>query len=124
MAKTMKEILESFDFNRAAIAKQRLQNLRHQGRRVRGARIANLMRAAGLKEEEIDETDLDQLDEVLDKDASAETWIKDFVHSDAPQFQGKSKKERIKLALAAHYAKQRNEVVEHILEFGDPAKGQ
>ena len=110
MAKQLKEILESFEFNRAALAKQRLSNLRHQGRRVRGARIANLMRAAGLKEEELDETELDQLDEVLSKDASAEDWIKDFVHSDAPQFQGKTKKERIKMALAARY--KANEEVE------------
>ena len=84
MAKTLKEVLESFDFNRAALAKQRLQNLRHSGRRVRGARIANLMRAAGLREEEMDETDLDQLDEVLSADAKAEDWIHDFVHSTNP----------------------------------------
>lgn len=103
MAKQLKDILESFDFNRAALAKQRLQNLRHQGRKVRGARIANLMRAAGLKEEELDETELDQLDEVLSADAKAEDWIHDFVHSDAPQFSGKSKKERIKMALGAYY---------------------
>ncbi len=108
MAKSLKEVLESFDFNRAAIAKQRLQNLRHQGRKVRGARIANLMRAAGLKEEEMDETDLDQLDEVLNADATASDWIHDFVHSTNPKFEGKSKKERIKMALGAYYHKARH----------------
>jgi hypothetical protein len=108
MAKTLKEIFESFDFNRAAIAKQRLQNLRHQGRKVRGARIANLMRAAGLREEEMDETDLDQLDEVLSADATASDWIHDFVHSTNPKFEGKSKKERIKMALGAYYHKSRH----------------
>lgn len=116
MAKQLKEFLESFEFNRAALAKQRLANLRHSGRRVRGARIANLMRAAGLKEEEMDETDLDQLDEVLNADATASDWIHDFVHSTNPKFEGKSKKERIKMALGAYYskarAKQQNEEVE------------
>ena len=109
MAKQLKDVLESFEFNRAALAKQRLANLRRMGHKTRGARIANLMRAAGLKEEEMDEQDLDQLDEVLSKDASAEEWIHDFVHSDAPQFQGKTKKERIKMALAAKYAKANEE---------------
>ena len=108
MAKTLKEFLESYDFNRAALAKQRLQNLRHLGRKVRGARIANLMRAAGLKEEEMDETDLDQLDEVLNADATASDWIHDFVHSTNPKFEGKSKKERIKMALGAYYNKARD----------------
>lgn len=97
---------ESYDFNRAALAKQRLQNLRHAGRKVRGATLANLMRAAGLREEEMDEQDLDQLDEVLGKDAAASDWIHDFVHSTNPKFEGKSKKERIKMALGAYYGKQ------------------
>ncbi len=92
---------ESYDFNRAALAKQRLMNLK--GKKVRGAAIANLMRSAGLKEEEIEETDLDQLDEVLSKDATASDWIHDFVHSDNPKFEGKSKAERIKMALGAYY---------------------
>ena len=107
---------ESFDFNRAAIAKQRLQNLRHQGRKVRGARIANLMRAAGLKEEELEESELDQLDEVLSADAKAGDWIHDFVHSTNPKFEGKSKKERIQMALGAYYAKKRSKDGEGISE--------
>lgn len=132
MAKQLKEFLESFEFNRAALAKQRLQNLRHSGRRVRGARIANLMRAAGLKEEEMDEEDLDQLDEVLTKDAKASDWIHDFVHSTNPKFEGKSKKERIKMALGAYYGKQNEEVVNEeqideisvhrMLKYSDAAK--
>jgi hypothetical protein len=94
---------ESYDFNRAALAKQRLMNLRKAGGRVRGATLANLMRAAGIREEELDDQDLDQLDEVLGKDATASDWISDFVHSDNPKFEGKSKKERIKMALGAYY---------------------
>lgn len=99
---------ESFEFNRAAIAKQRLQNLRHSGRRVRGASVANLMRAAGIREEEMDDEDLDQLDEVLGKDATASDWIHDFVHSTNPKFEGKTKKERIKMALGAYYDQARD----------------
>ena len=95
---------ESFDFNRAAISKQKLQNLRSSGRKVRGASVANLMRASGLREEELDETELDQIDEVLSKDASAGDWIKDFVHSTNPKFDGKSKKERMNMALGAYYS--------------------
>lgn len=103
MAKTLKELLESFDFNRAALAKQRLANLRRSGRKIGGARVANLMRMAGLREEELDDEDLDQLDEVLAADASASDWIHDFVHSSNPKFEGKSKKDRIKMALGAYY---------------------
>ena len=53
-----------------------------------------------------------QINEVLSKDASAGAWIHDFVHSDNPKFSGKSKAKRKKMALAAYYAKQRNEEVE------------
>ena len=60
MAKLIKDFLESYDFNRAAIAKQRLANLRGAGRKVRGASIANLMRSARMEETELDEEDLDR----------------------------------------------------------------
>jgi hypothetical protein len=66
-----------------------------------------------LFEEEI----LDEMiNEVLSKDASAGDWIHDFVHSDNPKFKGKSKAKRKEMALAAYYAKQRNEEVEQIDE--------
>lgn len=58
-----------------------------------------------------------QLQEVLSKDASAGDWIHDFVHSDNPKFAGKSKEKRKQMALAAYYAKQRNEEVEQIDEL-------
>ena len=58
----------------------------------------------------------DLINEVLSKDASAGAWIHDFVHSDNPKFAGKSKEERKKQALAAYYAKQKNEEVEQIEE--------
>jgi hypothetical protein len=67
--------------------------------------------------EEIEEPILDELiNEVLGKDASAGDWIHDFVHSDNPKFKGKSKAKRKEMALAAYYAKQRNEEVEQIDE--------
>lgn len=60
------------------------------------------------EEQQIDEA----LNEVLSKDASAGEWIKDFVDSDNPKFEGKSKDKRKQMALAAYYAKQKNESIE------------
>lgn len=48
-----------------------------------------------------------ELDEVLTKSTTAGETIHDFVHSDNPKFEGKSKKKRTQMALAAYYAKQR-----------------
>lgn len=48
-----------------------------------------------------------KLDEVLSKEAPAGEWIKDFQDSDNPKFAGKSKEKRKQMALAAFYAKQR-----------------
>ena len=63
--------------------------------------------------EQLDEPVLDELiNEVLSKDASAYDYIHDFVHSDNPKFAGKSKAKRKEMALAAYYAKQRNEEVD------------
>lgn len=68
------------------------------------------------KEDEDDELEGKELEEaineVLSKDASAGEWIRDFVHSDNPKFEGKSKEKRKQMALAAYYAKQRNEEIE------------
>lgn len=58
----------------------------------------------------------EKLDEVLAKADPTSKWIRDFVKSDNPKFEGKSKKERIKMALGAYYAKQRNEEVESVDE--------
>lgn len=43
--------------------------------------------------------------ETLTANASAKDWIDDFVNSTNPKFEGKSKEERTKMALAAFYAK-------------------
>jgi len=52
------------------------------------------------------------LNEVLSKKDPASKWIADFVKSDDPKFKGKTKKERIKMALGAYYGAQRNESAE------------
>ena len=45
-----------------------------------------------------------QVNEKLSKDATAGDYIDDFEKSDAPQFKGKSKDKRKKMAIAAFYA--------------------
>ena len=42
------------------------------------------------------------VDEKLAKDATAGDYVKDFQKSDAPQFKGKSKKKKQKMAIAAY----------------------
>jgi len=46
-----------------------------------------------------------QVQEVLGSGASQKDYIDDFIDSDAPQFTGKSKKERIAMAVAAFMSK-------------------
>lgn len=50
--------------------------------------------------------------ETLSPSASSGDWIDDFVHSKNPKFEGKSKKERIKMALGAYYAHRNEQVTE------------
>jgi flavin-binding protein dodecin/translation elongation factor EF-1beta len=54
--------------------------------------------------------------EVLDPEDDASVWIDDFVKSDDPRFEGKSKEARIKMALGAWYAAQKKESVEQSAE--------
>ena len=70
--------------------------------KARGALIANKMRTLNMGDD-LDQEDLDALYEVLSKDAKAGDYISDFVHSTNPKFDGKSKKERINMALGAYY---------------------
>jgi hypothetical protein len=60
--------------------------------------------------------------EVLKSSDSTSKYISDFVHSDNPKFKGKSKKERIRMALGAKYAtmkKENNELVIKDLSTND-----
>ena len=68
-----------------------------------------------LTEEQLNEL-VAELQEVLGKSDPAGKWISDFVHSDNPKFAGKSKEKRKQMALAAYYAKQRNEEAESVVE--------
>ena len=49
-----------------------------------------------------------ELEEVLDSDATVEDYIEDFKDSDAPQFKGKSKKKRREMAIAAALKEKEN----------------
>ena len=56
------------------------------------------------------EQELEGLDELLEKLKPSDPtgkYIHDFVHSDNPKFAGKSKKERIRMALGAKYGAMR-----------------
>ena len=77
------------------------------------------MESVDLEGEELSEEVIDDiLMETLSKKADAGTWIKDFLDSDNPKFAGKSPAKRKQMALAAYYAKQRNEEVEPLNEDG------
>ena len=107
----MKTKLNTLDtVSNKSVARQKLTNLMKSGK-ARGALIANKMRTLNMGDD-VDQEDLDALHEVLSKDAKAGDWIHDFVHSTNPKFEGKSKKERIKMALGAYYGKQNEETVE------------
>lgn len=57
------------------------------------------------------------LEEKLKASDPTGKWISDFVHSENPKFAGKSKKERIRMALGAAYAAKRtNEELELEIE--------
>ena len=89
------------DISNKSVARQKLSNLMKSGK-ARGALIANKMRTLNMGDD-LDQEDLDALYEVMSKDAKAGDYISDFVHSTNPKFDGKSKKERINMALGAYY---------------------
>ena len=68
-----------------------------------------------------------ELEETVSVSDGVDAWIHDFVHSDDPKFKGKSKKERIQMALGAFYSakkgKTRNEEVEQIDELSKKTLG-
>jgi hypothetical protein len=98
----MKTKLNKLDpISNRSVARQKLSNLMKSGK-ARGALIANKMRTLNMGDD-LDQEDLDALHEVLSKDAKAGDWIHDFVNSTNPKFDGKSKKERINMALGAYY---------------------
>jgi hypothetical protein len=68
-----------------------------------------------------------EINEVMKKDATASDWINDFLHTDNPKFDGKSKAERKNMALAAYYSmkkrsRKRNESIE--VELNEISKSE
>jgi hypothetical protein len=111
------------DVSNKSVARQKLSNLMKSGK-ARGALIANKMRTLNMGDD-IDQEDLDALHEVMSKDAKAGDYISDFVHSTNPKFDGKSKKERIKMALGAYYStnKKKDGVSEGYQSYSGPSHG-
>ena len=58
-------------------------------------------------ERQMQKESVEYIEEKLTAADPASKWISDFVKSDNPKFAGKSKKERINMALGAHYAAKR-----------------
>jgi hypothetical protein len=120
----MKTKLNKLDpVSHMSVARQKLTNLMKSGK-AKGALIANKRRTLNMGDD-IDQEDLDALHEVLSKDAKAGDWIHDFVHSSNPKFEGKNKKERIKMALGAYYNtnKQKDGVSEGYQSYSGPSHG-
>jgi len=62
-----------------------------------------------LKEESITED--------LDPNSDAKVWIDDFVKSDAPQFKGKTKEQRVNMALGAYYSARKEAGLEESIDL-------
>jgi hypothetical protein len=119
----MKTKLNALDaVSNMSVARQKLSNLMKSGK-AKGALIANKRRTLNMGDD-IDQEDLDALHEVMSKDAKAGDWIHDFVHSSNPKFDGKSKKERINMALGAYYDanKKKDGVSEEVEEIEERNK--
>ena len=120
----MKTKLNKLDaVSNKSVARQKLSNLMKSGK-AKGALVANKMRTLNMGDD-VDQEDLDALHEVLSKDAKAGDWIHDFVHSTNPKFEGKTKKERIKMALGAYYDtnKKKDGVSEGYQSHSGPSHG-
>lgn len=80
-------------------------------------------RILGLLRKEEVEAGMQFIEERLKSSDPAAKWIQDFVKSDNPKFKGKSKEERIRMALGAKYAsKRRAEGVAEEAEQTDEAR--
>jgi hypothetical protein len=118
--KNINELLEDLYASQYKIKKVQTQNPKTgdwewHDRKVRTKRIDfKSSKMDGKPSQEVKEENMtidEQINEVLSKDATAGDWIHDFVHSDNPKFAGKSQEKRKQMALAAYYAKQKNEEV-------------
>lgn len=74
--------------------------------KIKGVKVQNP------KIDKIQAIEEDTLAEKLKASDDASVWIRDFIDSTNPKFDGKSKKERIQMALGAYYAAQKESVEE------------
>lgn len=74
------------------------------GKSLRMGKVAAVHKSM---EREMQKESVEYIEEKLTAADPASEWIKDFVASDNPKFEGKSKKERIQMALGAYYAAKR-----------------
>jgi hypothetical protein len=88
--------------------------------RVTPADAKKAFRAKATGKDDIDEATGDQesVNEVLKVSDGMGAWVKDFQSSDAPQFKGKDKDERKKMAVAAFLDAERKEKNESSTEYG------
>jgi hypothetical protein len=95
------------DKSRAETAEQKHDIARKTMKKADKMQDAGMKRRANMAKavDRLTKEDVEQLDEKLPASASAGDYIHDFVHSDNPKFEGKSTKERQKMALGAFYAK-------------------
>jgi len=75
------------------------------GKSLRMGKVAAVHKSM---EREMQKESVEYIEEKLTAADPASEWIKDFVASDNPKFEGKSKKERIQMALGAYYAAKRS----------------
>ena len=61
----------------------------------------------------------EELEEKLSVSDGVDKWISDFVHSNDPKFKGKTKKERIQMALGAFYSAKRGKTNEEVEELDE-----
>jgi hypothetical protein len=82
-------------------------------------------RILGLLRKEEVEAGMQYIEERLKSSDPAAKWIQDFVKSDNPKFKGKSKEERIRMALGAKYASKRRAegVAEEVEQIDELSRG-
>lgn len=123
---------EAKDVMRSMRSSLKSMDLRHgvdSDKRVSGYKMSPAVKAAQVKSDALSKSvkrpqagtlsalkkeEFEYIEEKLTAADPASKWISDFVASDNPKFEGKTKKERINMALGAYYAakREKNEAVE------------
>ena len=130
LAKEEVETVDEADVTKDLRTSMKMMDLRHgvdSDKRVSGYKMSAVVRSAQKKfdaqskgqgkmrpqagtlpaKKISEDVELQYIEEKLTAADPASKWISDFVASDNPKFAGKSKKERIQMALGAHYAAKR-----------------